>query len=66
MRSRVALGTIVRSQQLLYQLLVLNKSGERPEIVDVCAERGGIVFDLSTNQAVNQGEYVLGLWERET
>ncbi|PPT07085.1 Succinylglutamate desuccinylase/aspartoacylase [Geitlerinema sp. FC II] len=65
-RSRVALGTIVRSQQLLYQLLVLNKSGERPEIVDVCAERGGIVFDLSTNQAVNQGEYVLGLWERET
>ncbi|MGC9504729.1 succinylglutamate desuccinylase/aspartoacylase family protein [Baaleninema sp.] len=63
-RSRVLLGTIVKPGKLLYQLLVLNKTGEPPEILDVCAERGGIVFDLSTNQAVNQGEYVLGLLER--
>lgn len=61
--SRVRLGTFVETGQWLYQLLCLNKEVRLPEIVDICAERSGLVFDVSTNHAVNQGEYVLEIME---
>src|SRR4028119_2350927 len=60
-QSRVQLGSFINAGQLLYQLLSFNKNGELPRIIDVCAEADGLVFDVSTNHAVNEGEYVLGV-----
>ncbi|MDY6938167.1 MAG: succinylglutamate desuccinylase/aspartoacylase family protein [Cyanobacteriota bacterium] len=64
-RSRVDLGTRIQAGQLLYQILCFNKTGRLPEIVNIHAETSGRVFQLSTNQAVNEGEYVLGVMETE-
>ncbi|MBD3881347.1 succinylglutamate desuccinylase/aspartoacylase family protein [Phormidium tenue FACHB-886] len=60
-QNRVPLGKMVEAGQLLYQLLTFNKEGQLPAVTEVCAERSGIVYDLSINAAVNQGEYVLGI-----
>jgi hypothetical protein len=60
-RSRVQLGSLIKEGQLLYQLLSFNKNGELPKIIDVCAQADGLVYDVSTNHAVNEGEYVLGV-----
>jgi len=58
-QSRVQLGSFVKRGERLYQILSFNKNGEFPSIVDVCAESDVFIFDVSTNQSVNQGEYVL-------
>ncbi|MBD2130647.1 succinylglutamate desuccinylase/aspartoacylase family protein [Microcoleus sp. ZQ-A2] len=60
-QSRVSLGSSIKAGQLLYQLISFNKKGELPLLVDVCAEAEGLVFDVSTNYGVNQGEYVLSV-----
>jgi hypothetical protein len=60
-QKRVALGTKVRAGERLYQLLSFNKQKKLPEVINVHAETDGLVFDLSTNQSVNQGEYVLDI-----
>ncbi|NJR64138.1 MAG: succinylglutamate desuccinylase [Leptolyngbyaceae cyanobacterium CRU_2_3] len=60
-QSRVALGQRVEAGQSLYQILSFNKEGQMPTVVEVSAERTGIVYDVSINHAVNQGEYVLGI-----
>lgn len=60
-QSRVPLGTVVQDGQRLYQLLSFNKDGRLPVTFDIEAEQGGLVFDVSTNHAVNEGEYVLGI-----
>lgn len=60
-QSRVALGNLIQAGQMLYQLLSFNKNGELPTIIDVCAEADGLVFDVSTNHAVNEGEYILSV-----
>ena len=60
-QSRLPLATRVNPGDRLYQLLSFNKRQEIPEIIDVCAETQGIVFDISTNQCVNQGEYVMDI-----
>mgnify|MGYP001791549542 CR=1 FL=1 len=59
--SRVALGSEVRAGEQLYQILSFNKQGKLPATVDIFAERDGFVFDVSANQAVNEGEFVLGI-----
>jgi predicted deacylase len=59
--SRVSLGSSIKAGQLLYQLISFNKKGELPLLIDVCAEAEGLVFDVSTNYGVNQGEYVLSV-----
>ncbi len=59
LQSRVLLGAWVTSGQLLYQLLVFNREGRLPELVDVPTEESGLVYDLSSNASVNQGEYIL-------
>jgi predicted deacylase len=58
---RVDLNTQVKAGDFLYQILSFNKQGKLPELVDICAENDGLVFDISTSQTVNQGEYVLGM-----
>ena len=60
-QSRVSLGSSIKTGQLLYQLISFNKKGGLPLLVDVCAEAEGLVFDVSTNYGVNQGEYVLSV-----
>lgn len=58
-QSRLSVGSEVQAGQPLYQVLSLNKAGHLPTLADVWAEQAGRVFDVSFNQAVNQGEYVL-------
>lgn len=60
-QSRLPLETRVNPGDRIYQLLSFNKQGTTPQIVDVCAETQGIVFDISINQCVNQGEYVMDI-----
>jgi uncharacterized protein len=60
-QSRVQLGSLIKEGQLLYQLISFNKQAELPKIIDVCAEADGLVFDVSTNYAVHEGEYVLSV-----
>ncbi len=59
--SRIALGTEVKAGEQLYQILSFNKQGKLPTTVDIFAEQDGFVYDVSANQAVNQGEFVLGI-----
>ncbi len=58
-QSRVMLGTWIEAGQLLYQLLVFNREGNLPQLLDCHAEESGLVYDLSSNASVNQGEYIL-------
>ncbi|MBE9044497.1 succinylglutamate desuccinylase/aspartoacylase family protein [Pleurocapsales cyanobacterium LEGE 10410] len=60
-QSRLPLETRVNPGDRLYQLLSFNKRGQTPEIIDIYAETKGIVFDISTNQCVSQGEYVMDI-----
>ncbi len=60
-QSRVDLGSKVKVKDRLYQILSFNKESQLPQVIDICAEHNGLVYDISTNQAVNQGEFVLGI-----
>jgi uncharacterized protein len=60
-QSRLPLATRVKSGEQIYQLLSFNKQRVQPEIISIHAETPGIVFDISTNQCVNQGEYVMDI-----
>ena len=62
-QSRLPLKSKIKQGDVLYQLLSFNKQGKLPEAIDICAETAGIVFDLSTNECVNQGEYVMDILE---
>ena len=58
-QERVKLGDKVKAGEVMYQILSFNKTGELPKLIDIQAQEDGFVFDVSTNQAVNQGEYVM-------
>ncbi|OUL34378.1 succinylglutamate desuccinylase [Nostoc sp. T09] len=60
-QSRVELGSNVKVKDRLYQILSFNKESQLPQVIDIFAEHDGLVYDISTNQAVNQGEFVLGI-----
>ena len=60
-QNRVELGSFVKKGDRLYQILSFHKNGEFPSFVDVCAESDVFIFDVSINQSVNQGEYVLSV-----
>ena len=60
-QSRVELGSEVKAGERLYQILSFNKEGKLPVVIDVCCEQDGLVYDTSSNQAVNQGEFVMGV-----
>lgn len=65
-KNRVALGAWVQSGDVLYELVSFNKLGQTPRIVSVAAQQAGRVYDLSINEAVSQGEYVLALMVPDT
>jgi predicted deacylase len=58
-QSRVELGSKVKAKDKLYQILSFNKESQLPQVIDIFAEHDGLVYEVSTNQAVNQGEFVL-------
>ncbi|MEH2387615.1 MAG: succinylglutamate desuccinylase/aspartoacylase family protein [Nostoc sp.] len=60
-QSRIELGSYVKAGEKLYQILSFNKEGKLPSVIDVCAQKDGLVYDVATNQAVNEGEFVLGI-----
>lgn len=60
-QGRVQLGSSVEAGQRLYQILNFSKQEEVPALINICAEQAGLVFDTSTNYAVNEGEYVLSI-----
>ncbi|MUG99227.1 succinylglutamate desuccinylase [Scytonema sp. UIC 10036] len=60
-QSKVELGTSVKAGDKLYQILQFNKEGKLPTVIDVFTEQDGLIYDSSTNHAVNEGEFVLGL-----
>ncbi|NER81502.1 MAG: succinylglutamate desuccinylase/aspartoacylase family protein [Leptolyngbya sp. SIO1D8] len=60
-QNRVALGTWVKAGEPLFELLNFNKTGQLPAILSVSAQQAGLVYDLSWNQAVSEGEYVLAI-----
>ncbi|MBD2385689.1 succinylglutamate desuccinylase/aspartoacylase family protein [Cylindrospermum sp. FACHB-282] len=62
-QSRIDLGSTVKTGERLYQILSFNKESQLPTVIDVCAQQDGLVYDVSTNQAVNQGEFVIGLFQ---
>ncbi|MGD1921264.1 MAG: succinylglutamate desuccinylase/aspartoacylase family protein [Pleurocapsa sp.] len=62
-QSRLSLKTRVKPGDIIYQLLSFNKQGKPPEVINFCAETAGIVFDISTNQCVNQGEFAMDILE---
>ena len=64
-RNRVSLNTQVKAGELIYQILSFNKKRELPAVIDIYAIKNGLVFDQATNQAVNQGEYVLSIMNDE-
>jgi uncharacterized protein len=64
-QSRVAIGTTVSADRTLYKILCFNREKKQPELIEIKAEKSGLVFDISTNQSVNQGEYILEIMESD-
>jgi uncharacterized protein len=58
--SKAALGTLVKEGDLVYKVLTFNKIGELPTVINVYAEQTGLVYNISINNSVNEGEFVLG------
>jgi predicted deacylase len=59
--SKAKLGTLVNQGDLLYQVLTFNKIGELPTTIHIYAEKTGLVYDISINNSVNEGEFVLAI-----
>ncbi|MFO5440187.1 MAG: succinylglutamate desuccinylase, partial [Dolichospermum sp.] len=57
--SKAKLGTLVNQGDLLYEVLTFNKIGELPTNIHIYAEKTGLVYDISINNSVNEGEFVL-------
>jgi predicted deacylase len=57
--SKAKLGTLVNQGDLLYQVLTFNKIGELPTTIHIYAEKTGLIYDISINNSVNEGEFVL-------
>lgn len=60
-QERVKLGEKVEAGEMLYNILSFNKTGAMPKLIEIYSQQDGFVFDVSTNEAVNQGEYVMEL-----
>ncbi|MDB9534575.1 succinylglutamate desuccinylase/aspartoacylase family protein [Dolichospermum planctonicum CS-1226] len=57
--SKAKLGTLVNQGDLLYEVLTFNKIGELPTTIHIYAEKTGLVYDISINNSLNEGEFVL-------
>lgn len=64
-QNRVPIGTWVNPGDTLYELLCFQKIGQFPTTVAVPTPRAGLVYDLSTSEAMSEGEYVMAVMEPE-
>lgn len=64
-QNRVTLGSSVQAGERLYQVICFNKKGELPHLIEVPAEKSGLIFDLSTNHSVNESDYVMTVLETD-
>ncbi|HIK38120.1 MAG: succinylglutamate desuccinylase/aspartoacylase family protein [Geminocystis sp.] len=64
-RNRRPVGSIIKKGDTLYQLLSFEKRKTMPTITDIVSVDEGIVYDVSTNDTVNEGEYVLGIFTHD-
>ncbi|MEM8779273.1 MAG: succinylglutamate desuccinylase/aspartoacylase family protein, partial [Cyanobacteria bacterium P01_G01_bin.49] len=55
-QNQVALKSLVKKGQIVYQILSFDKQEKLPKIIDIHAEKDGFIFDVSKNHSVNQGE----------
>jgi hypothetical protein len=60
--NRMPLGSKVNIGERLYQIISFNKNSQLPRQIEIFSESDGVIFDLSINYSVNQGEYVLGMF----
>ncbi|MBW4602112.1 MAG: succinylglutamate desuccinylase/aspartoacylase family protein [Calothrix sp. FI2-JRJ7] len=60
-QNRLNLGKYVKVGDIIYKILSFNKQGELPQVINIRAQAEGLVYDISTNQAVNEGEFVMGV-----
>jgi len=60
------LGSIIHTDQRLYQLVCFGRDRQTPNVISVPARQTGIVFDVARNGCVNQGEYVLSVMEYDS
>jgi len=60
---RVEPGAKVVAGEVLYELVQFNKSGEMPLVKTVESQHSGLIYDVSSSEVMNQGEYVLSLIE---
>ncbi len=56
---QVELSREVKTGDTLYQIISFNKEGKLPTVINIVAQQDGLVYDVATNQVVNEGEYVL-------
>ncbi len=61
-RNRLKAGVKIQQGDALYQLLTFGKKAKKPTIIDIKSADQGIIYDVSTNDTVNQGEYILGIF----
>jgi len=61
-RNRLQAGAKIQQGDTLYQLLTFEKKERKPTIIDIQSADQGIIYDVSTNDTVNQGEYILGIF----
>lgn len=60
-KNLVELGTVVKPGQVLYEMLSFGE-GQLPQAIGSQAQDPGLVFDVTTNHSVNQGEYLVSIW----
>lgn len=60
-QQRVKPGDRVQVGDVLYQLLSFNKTENLPKVIDIRSNHSGFIYDVSTCEVMNQGEYVLGM-----
>ncbi|MEM8807382.1 MAG: succinylglutamate desuccinylase/aspartoacylase family protein [Cyanobacteria bacterium P01_G01_bin.38] len=60
-QNRIEPGAQITAGESLFDLLSFNKSGSLPRVVEVISGHTGFIYDVSTNETVNEGEYILAL-----
>ncbi len=61
-RNRLGAGTKVKHGDILCQILSFGKNNSQPEVIEIESINRGIIYDVSINDTVNQGEYILGIF----
>ena len=54
-------GVFVKKGQPLYELLCFTKDQHFPSMTTISSQDSGLVFDVSLNESVNEGEYILSI-----